>query len=1724
MAEAQEWQHPFVNVFKLCGVEQQDQQKRDAEISGKVAARMDDAIHKRVLRITGAIPAVNYLKLPKSRGFALHGRFCYLQVRFEQPSALFSIHLEAVTADGNTCRISIGNIFKAENVKKKAGCIQFTMKDPPSCWMLLSVDLAAAVAVAAAAGSSSSSSSSGSTQASPYSHLKGMQLCSTLTVRSAFTSDIRFGLQTLPREMVLCHSLEPSQLAQLWLPAEPVGVPEPPLNKPIRPKLPRTPLLQPEPFMSIHRVNGFTGEYARSVLYCAETDELVYPAGAVVVAMAAGNSSSSSSSSSSSQEAAGAVAAHAAAAVSAAGNSGCSVAVQQQLQEGSMKRPQGSQRFFVGHSAFVCCLALGGQGQLLATGQEGKAALIRVWDFRPGQQQQPAETWSTEDDTAMSSNGTCLAVLCAHASRLAALDVSADGRALVAAGCDSQGRQVIALWDISGIRQGGRAQLLVSHESHHNVRVLRFCPFEPDTFLSAGRDSVRTYRLKVGSLRALSVRLEPPVNKKGQVVGTATAAVASGPKIFTDLGCEAGSAALQLPTQHVFAATASGAVFQIDYARRCVVAVYQLHVGAINALAIGEGFAATASDDASLRLWPLDFSAYLLEAQHEAPVTSVALTAGGLGLAAGCEDGLLGLLGVASRRYAALMRSHCGPVACVVPHHERPEYCTASADGSVRIWDITSHQQLYEFGGGSSSRTCGAPTAAAYNPRAYQLAVGYSSGLLRLFDVATTTLLLEQQQHKGAVTQLLFAPDGSRLLSCGADGKLVACDASTQCAAAAAEAGAGGATISVFAASSLEAVLCIETTAQGFTRLEFSADSQDLWASTVEASVQDDSSSGGPSCSALRFCANSGSLLQVLPNPHGAAAVTAFALGPCGVLLATGGADHLVKLWAVSSRQELAAAAQAAQQGRQEQPQQQAAGPVSVLPAYQSFTGHSGAVTGAAFLGNQLLTVGQDGNVAVWNMHSSSSSSNTGGRHGHRMQHPDLNVTMRSWLERPTAAAGSNSSTAGFATAGVQQASLPSHGSATPAVAAGGVMLPELHAAHSDPEVLPSPLFSASGPYQQHLSLRGPSSSTAAGGPAVPAPVRCSWLLGLNTSAHGSLLWLRQRGLVAHPAGTVLVLTDLASHSQRHLQHHSLPISAAAASSDGCLLATAPAGPEPASGCAEVCVWDAAAGTLRHVLRQHACGVGLLAFSPDSCWLVSVSAGASGGLLVLWDLQAGEAAAVGKTQKAVCSIAWMPWQLLPTFLTCGGYGLLLWSLAPSFLEQRQLTVPDAAGAAFTAMCSAASSGCLPHSSMAGQPLDPAQQEAQQEEEAGTAFAADECGTVWQLAVGGGSLLGCVAVARLPPGEVATQLQWSQPSAALAVATSSGRLLRYSQTSSSSSSSTPCQCDGAAGTGLVASMCDEGWLALWRMGGQKQALPLADFRSEHAVTAVAFLPGHSSCVVGYADGRLALLDLAPAAAAADAAVSEQPGSSQHSAGSLGAVRWSVARHASPVVSLALNPCQPLVMAASRDGLISVTNLESSRLVACCQDLTGTITPLHMLAVNTSAAPAAAAHGNSSAGAAASNMAAAAWLDRVLVFSAPWQASSAAVQSSYQCPEVPASLTSSRSSVAFIPGSTKLLLFSSPCLQAAALLLDATNGQPLRELQLPGCPSSSAVSPCGQLLAFGLHDGRVLLVDAAGDASSELGACAGRVPVAAVTFAAGGKRLLAAARSIVTVWDA
>lgn len=45
------------------------------------------------------------------------GHVVLLQVKFEPGAPLFCVHTDVLTADGNTCRLSLGNILKAENIK-----------------------------------------------------------------------------------------------------------------------------------------------------------------------------------------------------------------------------------------------------------------------------------------------------------------------------------------------------------------------------------------------------------------------------------------------------------------------------------------------------------------------------------------------------------------------------------------------------------------------------------------------------------------------------------------------------------------------------------------------------------------------------------------------------------------------------------------------------------------------------------------------------------------------------------------------------------------------------------------------------------------------------------------------------------------------------------------------------------------------------------------------------------------------------------------------------------------------------------------------------------------------------------------------------------------------------------------------------------------------------------------------------------------------------------------------------------------------------------------------------------------------------------------------------------------------------------------------------------------------------------------------------------------------
>jgi hypothetical protein len=57
---------------------------------------------------------------------------------------------------------------------------------------------------------------------------------------------------------------------------------------------------------------------------------------------------------------------------------------------------------------------------------------------------------------------------------------------------------------------------------------------------------------------------------------------------------------------------------QVNYSSKVLECVFKLHDGPIASVAINEGFCVTASADRYLRVWPLDFSDFFLEAQVSA--------------------------------------------------------------------------------------------------------------------------------------------------------------------------------------------------------------------------------------------------------------------------------------------------------------------------------------------------------------------------------------------------------------------------------------------------------------------------------------------------------------------------------------------------------------------------------------------------------------------------------------------------------------------------------------------------------------------------------------------------------------------------------------------------------------------------------------------------------------------------------------------------------------------------------------------------------------------------------------------------------------------------------------------------------------------------------------------------------------------------------------------------
>ncbi|XP_016518793.1 WD repeat-containing protein 90 isoform X1 [Poecilia formosa] len=816
------WQHPYVNIFKHVKVEKW---RRSAK-AGDVSSAMDRTLRCPVFSIKGPVPTNSYILVPKSshQSLGLTGRYFYLLFR-PTPGKYFMVHLDVAVEEGQVVRISFSNMFK--EFKSTATWLQFPFlcgaaKDsvyektsrsarqglvgpaPDSVrWTCLMIDLCFTLTFYLNR---------------HHAHLKSVKLCANMAVKNMFTSDLLLdpavtfseaklrglsacrGTGPIPREMSFPvpkggswndfydHVKFPSDGTKL--PFDSIQKPDPEAGRPSdetdEPRSARTsgPVQHRgspcQPIAASRLLPRNRTSVASSVPELSPSDAT--EAGVHVYAHP--QDALSTHGDSSGDEVFGSSVSLPVASFKESkqqllpdpilqlsriiGFGGATTRYALWTKSGeevvypchaiivAMKILSSEQRFFIGHTDKISALTFNGSTTLLASAQSGSNSVVRLWDY---------------------SGGSCLSMFRAHSHSLSCLSFSSGGGILCGVGKDRHNKTMVVVWNTLNAANGGEGTILAKAHTDVDIVTMKVTSFDETRMVSCGRENVRLWRVRNGSLRSCPVYL-------GEFHSLD----------FTDVAFQEGGAAdQQLDDRTLFASTQSGHVLEIDYSRVTVKNVRRLmpaeqrhaerrekwtfNTGPgipINSISVCSSFCATGTEDGFLRLWTLDFSAVILEAEHEGPVAVVSVSSDSLQVLAATFTGNLGYLDVSSRGYSTLMRSHTDDVLGFSVDGIRRHLTTASADGTLRVWHMDSLQQLYDFA--SMDKPC----SVAFHPHEPTFACGFCSGTVRVFDISSARLLAKHKQHRGEVIGLAFSSDGDLMFSADSDGSLVLHDVSEE--------------------------------------------------------------------------------------------------------------------------------------------------------------------------------------------------------------------------------------------------------------------------------------------------------------------------------------------------------------------------------------------------------------------------------------------------------------------------------------------------------------------------------------------------------------------------------------------------------------------------------------------------------------------------------------------------------------------------------------------------------------------------------------------------------------------------------------------------------------------------------------------------------------------------------------------------------------------------------
>ncbi|XP_048710289.1 mitogen-activated protein kinase-binding protein 1 isoform X3 [Caretta caretta] len=184
----------------------------------------------------------------------------------------------------------------------------------------------------------------------------------------------------------------------------------------------------------------------------------------------------------------------------------------------------------------------------------------------------------------------------------------------------------------------------------------------------------------------------------------------------------------------------------------------------------------------------------------------------------------------------------------------------------------------------------------------------------------------------------------------------------------------------------------------------------------------------------------------------------------------------------------------------------------------------------------------------------------------------------------------------------------------------------------------------------------------------ISSKVTLEKVLGITVSGGRGLACDPRTGLVAYPAGCVVVLFNPRKNKQHHILNSSRKtITALAFSPDGKYLVTGESGHMPA-----VRVWDVAERAQVAELQEHKYGVACVAFSPSSKYIVSV--GYQHDMIVnVWSWKKNIVVAANKVSSKVTAVSFS--EDCSYFVTAGNRHIKFWYLDDSKTSKVNATVP-----------------------------------------------------------------------------------------------------------------------------------------------------------------------------------------------------------------------------------------------------------------------------------------------------------------------------------------------------------------------------------------------------------------------------------------------------------------